>query len=114
MYYVTASNCIILYIQSPAWLKEQYVFLHDVVLESLLCGNTEMSCEMFSKEMNDLKHKDPKTGKSGLELQYEVLSNYYIHLFHMISFGQGLLKFRVKQYRRQAASYLSSFLNVCV
>ena len=48
------------------------MFLHDVILESLLCGNTEVSCEMFSKEMNELKQKDRKTGKSGLELQFEV------------------------------------------
>ena len=50
------------------------MFLHDVILESLLCGNTEVSCEMFSKELNDLKQKDRKTGKSGLELEYEVLN----------------------------------------
>ena len=48
------------------------MFLHDVILESLLCGNTEVSCELFSKELNDLKQKDQNTGKSGLELQYEV------------------------------------------
>ena len=48
------------------------MFLHDVILESLLCGNTEVSCELFLKELNDLKQKDQKTGKSGLELQYEV------------------------------------------
>ena len=50
------------------------MFLHDVILESLLCGNTEVSCEMFSMELNDLKQKDQKTGKFGLELQYEVLN----------------------------------------
>ena len=52
------------------------MFLHDVILESLLCGNTEVSCEMFSKEMNDLKQKDRKTGKPGLELQYKVNMKY--------------------------------------
>ena len=55
------------------------MFLHDVILESLLCGNTEVSCEMFSKEANDLKQKDQKTGKSNLELQYEVLNKYTIY-----------------------------------
>ena len=52
------------------------MFLHDVILESLLCGNTEVSCEMFSKEMNELKRKDRNTEKSGLELQYEVINEY--------------------------------------
>ena len=52
------------------------MFLHDVILESLLCGNTEVSCGLFSKELNDLKQKDKKTGKSGLDLQYEVNMKY--------------------------------------
>ena len=49
------------------------MFLHDLVLECLLCGNTEIPCEEFSREMTDLKKVDLQTGKSGLEKQFEVL-----------------------------------------
>ena len=66
------------------FLQEQYVFLHDVVLESLLCGNTELLCETFSKELNDLKKMDPETGKSGLELQFEVINGYQLSTFFTV------------------------------
>ena len=49
------------------------MFLHDLVLEYLLCGNTEIPYGKFSTEKNDLNKVDTETGKSGLELQFEVL-----------------------------------------
>ena len=49
------------------------MFLHDLVLECLLCGNTEIPLERFTEELNDLRKVDSQTGKSGLEEQFEVV-----------------------------------------
>ena len=49
------------------------MFLHDLVLECLVCGNTEVPCEKFSTAMDDLKKVDVQTGKSGIQKQFEVL-----------------------------------------
>ena len=52
--------------------KAQYVFVHEAVLESVLCGDTSIPSNNFILELNKLKHLDPATSQTGLEKQYKV------------------------------------------
>ncbi|XP_046853383.1 receptor-type tyrosine-protein phosphatase delta-like isoform X2 [Xenia sp. Carnegie-2017] len=54
--------------------EEQYVFCHDALLESILCGNTEIAAHNLRIEMNKLRQKDPTTKSSGYESQFKTLS----------------------------------------
>ena len=48
------------------------MFVHDAVLESLICGTTEIQSQYLKSTIEDLFEVDPRTGKSGFQLQFEV------------------------------------------
>lgn len=48
------------------------MFCHDALLESILCGNTEIAAHNLRIEMNKLRQKDPTTKSSGYESQFKV------------------------------------------
>ncbi|XP_014783728.1 receptor-type tyrosine-protein phosphatase T isoform X3 [Octopus bimaculoides] len=52
---------------------EQYVFVYDVLLEALLCGDTTICCDSFPSFYASLCEFDPSIGKSKLEEQFEIL-----------------------------------------
>ena len=57
------------------WLwptQDQYVFIHDAVLESLTCGDTQIPASGLSNAIKKLKQKDRETGKTGFETQFHV------------------------------------------
>ena len=58
-------------------VQEQYVFLHQAVMEALVCGNTEIIPQDLRIVMNKLSmvHKPPK--KTGYEREFKVTSNYF-------------------------------------
>jgi len=61
-------------------IQEQYVFIHDAVLESLICGNTQIPASGLIGAVDKLKQKDSETGRTGFETQFHVC---HIHvLFH--------------------------------
>ena len=53
------------------------MFIHDAVLESLTCGDTQISASGLSNAIEKLKEKDRVTGRTGFETQFHVC---YIHL----------------------------------
>ena len=57
--------------------QDQYVFIHDAVLESLTCGDTQIPASGLSGAIEKLKEKDRETGKTGFETQFHVCQ---IHL----------------------------------
>ena len=60
----------------PWCAQQQYIFLHEVILEYVVCGQTEISCDNFTKELAKLKQVNPTSGKSKLQNQFEAsLSN---------------------------------------
>ena len=56
----------------PMSSQEQYAFIHDVVLESLTCGDTQVSARDLKSVISRLKTRDQMTGKTQLEAQFEV------------------------------------------
>lgn len=55
--------------------QAQYVFLHDTILEALMCGDTSIAAPVkdAKDKVAELAKADPKTGKTGFETQFENL-----------------------------------------
>ena len=52
--------------------QDQYVFIHDAVLESLTCGDTQILASELSSAIKKLKEKNKETGRTGFETQFHV------------------------------------------
>ena len=51
--------------------QDQYIFIHDAILESVTCGGTEIEAGDLRKRLAQLKTKD-ESGRTGLDLQFAV------------------------------------------
>ena len=58
--------------------QDQYTFIHDVILESVTCGDTQISSGELRPTIAKLKNTDPATGKTLFQSQFEV------HLFKLV------------------------------
>lgn len=52
--------------------QEQYVFLYDAVLETVLCGFTEISAENLKTEIERLQQKELNKSISEFEVEFNV------------------------------------------
>ena len=52
--------------------QEQYTFIHDVVLESITCGDTQINARDLKYVIKKLSSRDHMTGKTQFEAQFEV------------------------------------------
>nr|XP_011451000.2 receptor-type tyrosine-protein phosphatase kappa isoform X5 [Crassostrea gigas] len=53
---------------------EQYIFVYDVLLEALICGDTTMAAASYPKTLSEMLEYDQSIGKTKLEEQFEVLN----------------------------------------
>ncbi|KAK3091539.1 hypothetical protein FSP39_020606 [Pinctada imbricata] len=53
---------------------EQYIFVYDVLLEALICGETTVSVDAYRDTLDDLLQYDQSIAKTKIEEQYEVLN----------------------------------------
>ncbi|XP_023931632.1 receptor-type tyrosine-protein phosphatase T isoform X4 [Lingula anatina] len=53
---------------------EQYIFLHDALLEALLSGNTGMFCTDMRHRYNNLLKVNPATGETEMDAQFDLLN----------------------------------------
>ena len=53
--------------------QDQYVFLHDALMEGLMCGNTRIEAANLEQALAKLLDPDPTTGQSQLEEQFNTL-----------------------------------------
>nr|XP_022315948.1 receptor-type tyrosine-protein phosphatase kappa-like isoform X2 [Crassostrea virginica] len=53
---------------------EQYIFVYDVLLEALICGDTTMAAATFPVTLSEMLEYDQSIGKTKLEEQFEVLN----------------------------------------
>jgi protein tyrosine phosphatase len=51
---------------------DQYIFVHDAILESVTCGDTQVEAGDLRKRLAQLQTKD-ESGQTGLELQFSIL-----------------------------------------
>lgn len=54
------------------FLQEQYIFVYDVLLEALICGDTTMAAASYPKTLSEMLEYDQSIGKTKLEEQFEV------------------------------------------
>ena len=67
--------------------QNQFTFIHDVILESVTCGDTQITSADLRPSIQKMSNRNPQTGKTGFELQFEVMINVLsvlcsISLFH--------------------------------
>ena len=53
------------------FFQDQYIFIHDAILESVTCGDTEIEAGDLRKRLVQLKTTD-ESGRTGLDLQFAV------------------------------------------
>ena len=56
--------------------QDQYVFIHDAVLESLTCGDTQIPASGLASAIKTLKEKNRETGRTGFETQFHVCNTH--------------------------------------
>ena len=52
--------------------QDQYAFIHDAVLEWLICGDTKIPAGEMKRAMERLSQKEAQTGQSGYDTQFKV------------------------------------------
>jgi len=55
-------------------LQAQYIFIHDALLEAVICGNTEVNVKDLANRMRSLEQVNPETNRTLLEEEFERLS----------------------------------------
>ena len=50
------------------------MFVHDAVLEAIICGETEIPTDKYQTKVMELKEMIPSCQKSGLKSQFDILS----------------------------------------
>lgn len=70
----TRSMCIyaIICMCSMMWLQEQYIFIHDAILEACLCGETAIPVCEFKAAFYELIRIDSQTNTSHLKDEFQV------------------------------------------
>ncbi|KAM4050513.1 receptor-type tyrosine-protein phosphatase alpha-like [Anomaloglossus baeobatrachus] len=53
--------------------KEQYIFLYDGLLETLLCGSTGVPAPDMKKQLSHMTRQDPRTGMDGYDQEFKAL-----------------------------------------
>ncbi len=53
-------------------VQEQYVFVHDAILEYVTCGDTQITAGDLRRVMGKLAARNPQTQVTGYESQYKV------------------------------------------
>lgn len=63
--------------------QDQYIFIHDALLEYILSGNTEVKDSAFPRYVEDLLMEKEGEEESVLESQYKVsLCSLYYYISH--------------------------------
>jgi len=58
-------------------MQDQYSFIHDVVLESLICGNTQIPASDLRKAITDMGKRDKPSRRMKFQTQFHVWFHYY-------------------------------------
>jgi len=55
--------------------EEQYMFIHEAVLEAIIAANTEVPVSKLSEHLNSLMQVIPSEGATGFELEFKMLAS---------------------------------------
>ena len=53
-------------------MQEQFTFIHDAILESVTCGDTQISTTNLRANIIKMKKKDDKNQPHGFKYQFQV------------------------------------------
>lgn len=67
-------------------LQAQYIFVHDALLEAVICGDTEITVKDLARQIKSLQQVNPESGKTLLHEEFEVpfvsrLFSFLIHFY---------------------------------
>uniref|UniRef100_T1H0P9 Tyrosine-protein phosphatase domain-containing protein n=1 Tax=Megaselia scalaris TaxID=36166 RepID=T1H0P9_MEGSC len=55
--------------------EDQYIFIHDAILEAIICGNTEIPARNLQNHLTKLLVTEPGENITGMEIEFKKLSN---------------------------------------
>ena len=53
-------------------MQEQYIFIHDAILKSVMCGDTEINATNFRSTLMKMTRKNMEDNSTKLETQFKV------------------------------------------
>ena len=56
----------------------QYVFIHDALLEAIMCGDNSIPAPELKKRFQELIEVDPESNKPRIQLQFEVHTEHVL------------------------------------
>ena len=71
MYYFQGT-CVTISSLSSFSIQTQYEFIHEALLETIMCGDTSLPVKSLTQHVIELGRVDPVTGKSGFLTQFQV------------------------------------------
>ena len=63
------------YVSMSIVLQNQFTFIHDVILESVTCGDTQINSGDLRFTIAQMRTKQKETCKTGFEIQFEVINH---------------------------------------
>ncbi|XP_041419916.1 receptor-type tyrosine-protein phosphatase S isoform X26 [Xenopus laevis] len=74
--------------------EDQYIFIHDALLEAVTCGNTEVPARNLYAYIQKLTQIEPGENVTGMELEFKRLSSSKAHTSRFISANLPCNKFK--------------------
>ncbi|XP_052776376.1 tyrosine-protein phosphatase Lar-like isoform X3 [Mya arenaria] len=74
--------------------EDQYIFIHDALLEAVTCGNTEVPARSLSPHIQKLMQPDPGETVTGMELEFKRLANMKASPNRFVSANLPVNKFK--------------------
>ncbi|XP_077440031.1 protein tyrosine phosphatase receptor type Fa isoform X2 [Vanacampus margaritifer] len=74
--------------------EDQYVFIHEALLEAAVCGNTEVAARNLYAHIHKLSHVPPGETVTAMELEFKKLANSKAHTSRFISANLPCNKFK--------------------
>ena len=62
--------------------QSQYTFIYDALLDSYICGNTEIAPADLVAKMRFLNEKDPSTGDTNFVEEFKVIVSFFPYLIY--------------------------------
>lgn len=74
--------------------EDQYIFIHDALLEAVTCGNTEVPARNVSVHIQKLMQPEPGETVTGMELEFKRLANMKASPNRFVSANLPVNKFK--------------------
>ncbi|XP_075472206.1 receptor-type tyrosine-protein phosphatase F isoform X9 [Ascaphus truei] len=74
--------------------EDQYIFIHEALLEAVMCGNTEVAARSLYAHIQKLSQVPPGESVTSMELEFKLLANSKAHTSRFISANLPCNKFK--------------------